>query len=87
MINKITNKMLENNWIATEFNGSIIYDKYLDYGVNPSIEIDTTEDNKVSYELYFKTDGESITKEELNELNKAMKEINETIEMIRKELK
>ena len=85
MIKKITNKMLEKGWIPSEYNGSFIYSKHLDYGIEPSIEIDTTENNKVSYELYFKTNGESITKDELNELNKAMKEIETSLEMIRKE--
>lgn len=83
----LMNKLIEKGWKKTEYEGSFFYDKYYKFDINACIEIDPEQNNKVGCDLYFTKDRDIISQECLNELNKAMKEMNETVEMIRKELK
>ena len=84
---KLMNKLIKKGWKKTEYEGSFFYDKYYKFDINASIEIDTEQSNKVGCELYFTNNRDVISQDCLNELNKAMKEMTETVEMIRKELK
>lgn len=84
---KLMSKLIKKGWKKTEYEGSSFYDKNYRFGINASIEIDLEQNNKVGCELYFTNDRETISQECLTELNKAMKEMTKTVEMIRKELK
>lgn len=84
---ELMNKLINMGWKKTEYEGAFFYDKYYKYDINASIEIDTEQGNKVSGDIYFTNNRDIISRDCLNELNKAMQEMNETIKMIRKELK